>query len=234
VNEDPRTRQRVLEAAAWLFARRGFNDVTVREICRAAHANVAAVNYHFHDKLGLYTEVVRTATEAIRGTSDTARQAGEGSSAEQKLRIYVQVFLQRIAANNRDSWIHQLISREMSDPTPAFDLIIKHAIRPRLEYLAGVISELLACPPDDARVMKCVASLQSQCLLCLTPAVARVFPKFNLTPPTLDELAVHIAEFSLGGIRALARRPSDSTAVVPRVRRRGLTARGESPALHRS
>src|SRR3977135_3027113 len=106
---DSETRSRLLLTAAQLCAARGFRRLTVREICRAAHANVAAVNYHFHDKLGLYTEVVRTATEAIRGTSDTARQAGEGASAEQKLRIYVQVFLQRIAANSRDSWIHQLI-----------------------------------------------------------------------------------------------------------------------------
>jgi hypothetical protein len=81
--------------------------------------------------------------------------------------------------------------------------------------------------------MMCVASLQAQCLLCLTPAVARVFPKFNLTPPTIDELAAHITEFSLGGVRALARRPPVSTATVPRVRR-GVTARGESPALQRS
>jgi len=224
VSQDLRTRQRVLETAARLFARRGFNDVTVREICRTAHANVAAVNYHFHDKLGLYTEVVRTAIEAIRGTSDTARQAGEGAQAEQKLRIYVQVFLQRIAANGRDSWIHQLISREMADPTPAFDLIIKDAIRPRLEYLAGVMGELLACPPGDPRVMKCVASLQSQFLFCLNPAVARVYPRFNLTPPTIDELAAHIAEFSLGGIRALARQPSAAPALVHRARRRGAGA----------
>jgi AcrR family transcriptional regulator len=220
VNEDLRTRQRVLEAAARLFSRRGFNDVTVREICRAAHANIAAVNYHFHDKLGLYTEVVRAAIEAIRGTSDSARQAGEGAPPEEKLRIYVQVFLQRIAADGRDSWIHQLISREMSDPTPAFDLIIKQAIRPRLEYLGSVVGELLGCRPDDARVMKCVASLQSQFLFCLNPAVARVYPKFNLTPPTIDDLATHIAEFSLGGIRAVARHPSAATAAPPRARRR--------------
>jgi AcrR family transcriptional regulator len=220
VNEDLRTRQRLLEAAARLFARRGFNDVTVREICRAAHANVAAVNYHFHDKLGLYTEVVRAAIHAIRGTSDSAREAAEGSLPEEKLRIYVQVFLQRIAANGRDSWIHQLISREMSDPTPAFDLIIKQAIRPRLEYLGGVVSELLACPTDDPRVMRCVASLQSQFLFWVNPAVARVYPRFNLTLPTIDELAAHIAEFSLGGIRALSRHPSTAPAAVPRVRRR--------------
>ncbi len=151
VNEDLETRQRLLEAAAQLFARRGLNDVTVREICRAARANVAAVNYHFHDKLGLYTAVARTAIDAIRGTSDLAKEAGEGTPAEEKLRIYTRVFLERIAANSRDAWIHQLISREMSEPTPAFELIIRQAIRPRLEYLSGLVSELLQCPSDDVR-----------------------------------------------------------------------------------
>jgi hypothetical protein len=91
----------------------------------------------------------------------------------------------------------------MSEPTPAFDLIIRQAIRPRLKYLGGLVSELLGCPPSDARVIKCIASIQSQVLFCLNPGVARVFPAFNLTPPAIDELADHIAEFSLAGIRAI-------------------------------
>ena len=213
MNEDLETRQRLLEAAALLFARRGFKDVTVREICRASRANVAAVNYHFHGKLGLYRAVVDTAVDAIRGTSDLARQAGEGETAEQKLRVYLRVFLERIAANERDSWISQLISREMSEPTPAFDLIIRQAIRPRLKYLGGLVSELLGCPPSDARVIKCIASIQSQVLFCLNPGVARVFPAFNLTPPAIDDLADHIAEFSLAGIRAIKAARSASASV---------------------
>jgi AcrR family transcriptional regulator len=206
VNEDLETRQRLLEAAAQLFAQRGLHDVTVREICREARANVAAVNYHFHDKMGLYTAVARTAIDAIRGTNDLARDAGEGASPEQKLRIYARVFLERIAATGRDAWIHQLISREMSEPTPAFELIIKQAIRPRLEYLSGLVSELLQCPVDDARVIRCVASIQSQFLFWLNPGVGRVFPRLHLTQPAIDELADHIAEFSLAGIHALERR----------------------------
>jgi TetR/AcrR family transcriptional regulator, regulator of cefoperazone and chloramphenicol sensitivity len=214
MNDDLETRQRLLEVAAHLFARRGLNDVTVREICQAARANVAAVNYHFHDKLGLYTAVVRLAIDAIRGTSDVAKQAGAGTSAEQKLRIYTRVFLERIAANGRDAWIHQLIGREMSEPTPAFELIIKQAIRPRMEYLGGLVSELLQCAPDDPRVARCVASIQSQFLFWLTPGVGRVFPRLHLTPATIDELADHIADFSLAGIHALERRrPAPRTAV---------------------
>ena len=53
MNADRETRDRLLKSAERLFADRGFRNVTVREICRAAHANVAAVNYHFSDKLGL-------------------------------------------------------------------------------------------------------------------------------------------------------------------------------------
>jgi AcrR family transcriptional regulator len=221
VSDDLETRQRLLEAAAQLFARRGFDDVTVREICRRARANVAAVNYHFHGKLGLYTEVVHTAVATIRRTSDIAREVGEGRSAEQKLRVYAQVFLERIAANGRESWIYQLINREMSDPTPAFDFIISRAIRPRLEYLGGLVSELLDCPPNDERVRKCVMSIQAQLLFLLNPAVARVYPKFKLTPPVIDNLADHITTLSIAGIRALSCHPSALPSAVPSIRRRG-------------
>src|SRR5207247_5047290 len=71
---DPETRERLLRAAERLFADRGFKDVTVRDICRAARANVAAVNYHFGDKLGLYREVMQTAIDGMRGTNDAARE----------------------------------------------------------------------------------------------------------------------------------------------------------------
>ena len=66
----------MLAEAARLFAERGFNKVTVREICVAAKANVASVNYHFGDKAGLYKEIVehhkcRIEVDATVGTGTT-------------------------------------------------------------------------------------------------------------------------------------------------------------------
>lgn len=58
VHSDLTTRQRLLESAARLFALHGFDNVSLRDLTRAAGANVAAVNYHFGSKEGLMDELV--------------------------------------------------------------------------------------------------------------------------------------------------------------------------------
>ena len=56
------TRDRLLMAAGEVFAEKGFDKATVREICQAANVqNIAAVNYYFGDKERLYIESVKRA-----------------------------------------------------------------------------------------------------------------------------------------------------------------------------
>lgn len=52
-------KQRLLEAAELLFAERGFDAVSVRDITTAAKMNVAAVNYHFGSRDGLVAAVIK-------------------------------------------------------------------------------------------------------------------------------------------------------------------------------
>ena len=47
------SKRRLLDAAEQLFADRGFEAVSVRDVTQAAKANVAAVNYHFGSRDGL-------------------------------------------------------------------------------------------------------------------------------------------------------------------------------------
>lgn len=207
---DQETRARVLNAAARLFAERGFARVTVRDICRKARANVAAVNYHFGGKHGLYTAVMQSAIAIMQGTSEAARAAGERRGPEERLRTYVKVFLQRVAGKGRETWIHQLLMRELSDPTPALDMVAEQVLKPRMAYLCGIIGELVKRPPDDPRVVLCALSVQAQFQgLLWHKIMPTVAPGAEITPETLDSIAEHITHFSLGGLRGF-RSPAKS------------------------
>jgi AcrR family transcriptional regulator len=59
------TRERVLAAAERLFATRGIDAVSVRDITEAAGANLAAVNYHFGSKHGLIDAVVQRRADQL-------------------------------------------------------------------------------------------------------------------------------------------------------------------------
>ena len=108
----------------------------MRDICRAARANVAAVNYHFGDKLGLYREVLQVAIDAMRETNEAGRRAAEGQPPAEQLRRYLSVFLRRVL-NPEYETVHRLIQREIDHPTPALDALVEQAARPRLEFLAA-------------------------------------------------------------------------------------------------
>lgn len=214
------TRERLLTEGARLFAARGYARVTVRDICRAAHANVAAINYHFHGKHGLYDAVVQSAIDRMRATTATIIEAGQGQSPEQQLTTFIAIFLQRVTAT-RDNWIHQLMMRELNEPTAALDRVVRQVLEPRMKYLARVIAEMLRCRPEEPRVRRSVTSVQLQCLA----AIDRRLPIHSVptTPQEVADLADHIARFSIGGVTAL-RGPSSRRSRIPQGTRRGPRA----------
>lgn len=202
------TRDQLLKHAAELFAERGFNKVTVREISEAVGANVAAVNYHFGDKLGLYREIVEQSLALMEETMQQAMEAGKGGDAEAQLRAFVEVFVERLLTPRDGNQIQRLMMREMEDPTPILDLIVQRVMEPRMRYLCDVIGRLMNRPPDDRVVRNCAASVHAQCIMCKrTPALERMKLGFGSEPANAAVLATHVADFSLAAIKGLARRP---------------------------
>jgi len=199
---DRETRDRLLDEAAHLFAAYGFDNVTIRDICTKASANVAAVNYHFGGKTGLYDEVLRWAIRTMQATTEEIRKAGEGRTPEAQLEGFIQVFLTRVAGTP-NKWIHQLMLREVANPTPSFDLILNDVLKPRLMYVRTVIATLLGCPVDDPRVGNCVMSVQAQIFALLNNPLASRFESEPLTVERAEAMARHIACFSIAGVRAI-------------------------------
>ncbi|MFN8573218.1 MAG: CerR family C-terminal domain-containing protein [Gemmatimonadaceae bacterium] len=201
--KDTATRQRLLNAGRQLFVTRGFKKVTVREITDAAGANIAAVSYHFRDKLGLYLEVVHEAIAAAEQLFATQRAPSQ-APADERLRHYVHASLQRMAdIGETKAWIQQIIGHEMMDPTPALPLIIERVTRPRLNYLADIVSELLQCQRSDPKVGFCVASIHAQFIFHLRSQMRDIaFAEWKLGERSPTEVADHIVAFTLSGIQA--------------------------------
>src|SRR5205085_9270648 len=89
------TRERIADAAGEIFAERGFEGTTVRDICQRAGANIAAVNYHFGDMQRLYVEAVVMAHRWRMERFPLPPWTDE-TPAEKKLADFVTTFVRRV------------------------------------------------------------------------------------------------------------------------------------------
>ncbi len=205
---DELTRTRLLEAAGPVFAEHGYHNARIRTICLRAGANVAAVNYHFRDKLGLYTEVLRYSLAAMLPNAPVDKHA----SPEHALRGFIQYVLGSMFDSSRPAWHLKLMLQEMMLPTPALDVIIEQLIRPQSEMLGRAIGSIAGLPPESRIVKLCLHSVVGQVrhYLIARDVIGRVWPEFRFTSKELDEVAEHIAVFSLAGIQAAKGRAKEN------------------------
>ena len=208
------TRQRLLDAAGEVFARHGFRQATVREICRKAHANIAAVNYHFRDKDGLYAAVLREAQREAREKYPPTLGLGPDASAEQRLHAFIRSFLLRMFDPGRPAWHGLLMAREMVEPTAALDAIIEESVRPRYELLREIVRDLAGPGMSEERVRLSLQSIVGQCMYYHygRRVLARLNPSGDDQSFDPERLAEHITDFSLAAIRHLAESPRSSTS----------------------
>lgn len=59
------TRDKIMDVAHELFAKNGFDAVSVRDISNKAEVNISAISYHFENKLGLFRSVMQNSIESI-------------------------------------------------------------------------------------------------------------------------------------------------------------------------
>lgn len=193
-----KTRIAIIEAAGRIFAEQGFPKATVRDICKHAGANVAAINYHFGDKKGLYLAVLKHHQEIAAQTYPPFAGIKESQNPEEKLKVYIRYFLLRIM-DERPAWLGKLLAREFTEPTWAFDIILEETIRPSYQLLMGIVTEILGKKTPKRKVLLFSMSIVGQCLYFRHshPVITRLFPGEDFGPGRIDELTDHIANISL-------------------------------------
>lgn len=196
------TRARLLAAAREVFSQHGFQGATVREICCRAEANVAAVNYHFGSKDGLFAEALNFAPLAAMQRANVEA----GGSPEMRLRLFIRDFMLMLLDETHGSLPCRIMARELADPTPALDKIVREAIAPLHEFLGKLLREIAGEQIGEVELRHCMHSILGQCLYYRHshPVLQRLHPKLRYGHKEIEAIAAHIADFSLAGIRHIS------------------------------
>lgn len=209
------TKKRLIEAACRIFAEKGYRDATVAEICEAAGANIAAVNYHFGDKESLYDAVWR---HAFRITKDTYPLDGvlpQKPTTEDYLYSYASAMLHRIFSDEEAGLFPRLLCREMAAPTLALDRIAGEALFPQSRFIGQAVEQAAGEELSEEQLRNCMHSIIGQCAFFnfSRPLREPVMGRKRLSEEEIDRIARHIAAFSMGGLQAVQERQSYESSV---------------------
>jgi len=198
------TKERLLDEAEGLFAKKGYDAVSVREITNAASCNLAAVNYHFGNKKNLYLEVFRARwiprARRLHESFRKSLDAEETASPKAVARALAEAFLVGPMSDEERFSHHQLMIRELGQSTKAFELVADEVMRPFFKRLAGTLQPAMPEGLGKDGLMLNVLSMFAMVLYFnfAREVVTRVTGR-EYTKAFKAQLVEHVAEFSLSG-----------------------------------
>lgn len=128
-------RKKLLETAVRLFAERGLNGVSIRELSQAAGVSISMVSYYFGGKEGLYSEVLQ---EQFSCFSQIEKIRGENKEPLQMIEEYIRWTIQR---HRNNPHLLRFYTSELTNPTPYFATIVSPAIEKVIKILVEIIEE---------------------------------------------------------------------------------------------
>ncbi len=199
------TKNRLLNAACSVFAEKGYRDATVAEICERADANIAAVNYHFGDKESLYDAVWHHAFQVADETYPIDAELPDEPDLADYLYSFAHAFLHRVFSEAEPGLFAKLLCREMASPTLALDHIAQEALLPQSAFIHQILQAAFNSSIGEEELLRCLNSIIGQCAFYnfSRPLRERVLGFESMSEAEIDRTALHIATFSLGGLKEI-------------------------------
>ena len=204
--ESTEARSRLVSAALRLFAEKGFEAATTREICEAAGANISAIRYYFGDKAGLYRAAF---TEPLGEKSCHANLAAYGNlPLPEALKLLFIDFLEPLKLGEEFSLVMKLHFREMIEPTGTWQEKTEAEIKPQHHALVCMLQQYLDLKNADADTHRLAFAIIGMAVHFYVgqEVVLGIAPQILNTPQAIDVLAERLTGYALAMIEAEAKR----------------------------
>ena len=208
---DTSTKDRILTSAVGLFAGQGYSSTSVRQICDAAGANVASVNYHFGSKRGLYDASLdyaraRSNENNVWALADTDRDFWSALPPLDRLRHFVAMMLDHaLTRDGKPSDLSRMMIHEMLDPTPAFERQVELSIGRVFDALVAICRQAAGPNAKLADVRRIAMLVSAQCLYpsLIASAMPQLYPGLRFDKSGRRQLAETIANHTTLALKSL-------------------------------
>lgn len=159
------TKARLIQCAGRLIADQGYDRTTSKDICRLAGVNMAAVNYHFGSREGLYQAVLDEVYHYVLSPVEIETIYHMNIGPRDKLMKLLDLYVKEALFS--ESWQVKVSIRELINPSDVFTRFVESYIGRKLTPVLDILSSYLGLPAHDARVPRAFLAALSPFLIFL-------------------------------------------------------------------
>jgi TetR/AcrR family transcriptional regulator, regulator of cefoperazone and chloramphenicol sensitivity len=202
INDPNNARCRLIAAALELFAEKGFDSASTREICDKAGANLSAIKYYFCDKAGLYKAVF---TEAM---CERPCKIDVDSFAhlpmEEAFALFFYEFLKPLKKGEAVRLMIKLRFRELFEPTGAWQEMIDGEIKPQFQAITALLQRHLALEIVDLDLQCLATAILSMAVHYYVnyDVVSISTPALLADSDAIDTLAKRLSSYAVAMVKA--------------------------------
>jgi TetR/AcrR family transcriptional regulator, fatty acid metabolism regulator protein len=144
------TRQRIVEAALEVFAKKGYHEATMDEIASVSQVSKGGLYFHFPSKQELFLALADAAADMLIGKVEQAMQTN-GARRRQKMRLAIETAFQLL---ERHRPMARLVFLKMGSLGPPFDA--------KLMEIHKKIARLIQVQLDQAQAETSIAPADTE------------------------------------------------------------------------
>lgn len=219
-SDGTQARRRLLDTALRLFAEKGYQKTSTREITEAAEVNLGAISYYFGDKPGLYRAVF---CESFLDADQTAPPdpctclpdfLASGLDTRNALIQFFRNFLKPLSQGEQIRLVMRLHFRELVEPSGVMGEAMNEDMGGLYQALLALVVHSLHLPagdPDAARLTHALFGLSIH-FFVTQDLVQLVSPELVASADAIDVLAERFALYAFAMIEAESRRRNPERA----------------------
>ncbi|MBZ6075451.1 TetR/AcrR family transcriptional regulator [Microvirga puerhi] len=202
-----RTRQALLDAAIAVFSEKGYEGASVREITREAHANQAAITYHFGGKEGLYREVLLATFRAFKESNLLDAEKLDALPPKEALRLFLRQQLLPLCRRGQLARFTRILNWEILQRTEVFQELVVSQNISAISAAEGLVRRFLGEAADREAVAVTTLWLMHQGFIFVRGSehLSRAPLNFKLDDAFVDRLANLLAELLTVGLSGTGR-----------------------------